>query len=87
MVGTIPCKLASELHVARTNVVEAGGKGPAGGNADEPMPKRVRLMSMRGREIVGPGYSESASESGMDVEVRRNEKRKPCPGSGSKRAR
>jgi hypothetical protein len=55
--------------------------------ADEPMPKRVRLMSMRGREIVGPGYSESASESGMDVEVRRNEKRKPCPGSGSKRAR
>jgi hypothetical protein len=60
MVGAVPCKLSSELHVNGQRVFRAKDKSmerevvvaDAGRS-----PKRSRVISAEGREVVGPGYS------------------------------
>jgi hypothetical protein len=63
MVGSVPCRLSSEVHVDGCCV------GGSSGNATdsqvqtatgEKIPKHARLMSREGREIVRPGYSAQA---------------------------
>jgi hypothetical protein len=60
MIGSIPCKLPSEVHVNRQRVSKAKDKGierQMEATNVERWPKHSRLIYVEGCEIVGPCYS------------------------------
>jgi hypothetical protein len=60
--GVVSCKLASEVHVNGlwvSTIRRSEAKSPKTLSLDneEASPKRLRLVSVEGREIIGPGYA------------------------------
>jgi hypothetical protein len=59
MIGSVPCKLSTEIHVNGQRVDRGGVEKPGDSNTS-PKPKRARMLTAEGREVVGPGYTERA---------------------------
>jgi hypothetical protein len=60
MVGSVPCKLSSKVHINGRCVFGAKDKGVEREAVETDAGrsfKHSRVMSAEGQEIVGPGYS------------------------------
>jgi hypothetical protein len=62
VVGSMPCRLSSEIHVNEHRIVIPRMRDidigtVAAGNLEEAKPKHSKSISIEGREIVGPEYS------------------------------
>jgi hypothetical protein len=77
MVGSIPCRLSSEIHVDGQRVATTPGHEMMG-KEQEACPKWARVMSAHGQEIVGPGYTVRAC-SGEDGLENRSMQREEFP--------
>jgi hypothetical protein len=76
MIGPVPCRVASEVHVDGRHIAQAGtvqetsGKvGVRTGPETSKMPrqKHTLVMTAEGREVVGPGYSTCKLVTKKDV--------------------
>jgi hypothetical protein len=59
MLGSMPCKLPSEIHVDG-QLVDRKGVEELGDNSAGSRQKRTWVLTAKGREVVGPGYMEHA---------------------------
>jgi hypothetical protein len=59
MVGSVPSKLSFEVHINRRRVVGLSAYNTESRTltTEESKPKRAKLVSAKGQEIVGPEYS------------------------------
>jgi hypothetical protein len=70
VVGSVPCRVSSELHAGGHRVLGIVAKGTgskANITPDGPEAKRAWVVSAEGREVIGPGYTDLSYRAGQEI--------------------